>query len=564
MSPRVLAALAVADFRERVRRPAYAVILLTAVGLGWLAVPSTTSHWVIVSLGDYRGVYDSAYVGAVTALAGALWLSMGGFYVVRTAIARDGASGVGQLLAATPLRTTGYLFGKFLSNLLVLASMAGALAVTALVMLVARGESTGVDPVALLTPFVLFTLPVLAVTSACAVLFETVRPLSGGLGNVAWFFLALLGMIAGQSPSAPLGGLGVHPFAASVHADMVAEHLPASELGLGLMYLDDPPRTFVWSGLDVGWGFAAERLLLALIAAAVVTLPALWFGRFDPARDGRPDPARDGRYDQARGRRRHDTPGFMPDERGVPADARPPRAAFSDFASFARRGRAGSPHRYGARDTAFAGRVTTVVRPGNTAWPLLSGELRILVRGLSPWWWAGLAVLTGAGLLVPREIATGPLLLAACVWPVLVWSRLGTQAHENDVTTLLGAYPGVRRRVLAEWAAGLLLTAPAGLVPALRMALAADWPGVAAWTAGMVFIPSLALTLGVLGRNHRLFQALYLSLWWAVVNGIAALDYIGAVRDGGHPAGHPLAVTAASAILLALTFAVVGARHARR
>ena len=75
------------------------------------------ARWVVMYIGHHRGVYNSAYTGTLIALAGALWLTLGGFYVVRNAIGRDQSSGVGRLLAATPMRTAGYLFGKFLSNL---------------------------------------------------------------------------------------------------------------------------------------------------------------------------------------------------------------------------------------------------------------------------------------------------------------------------------------------------------------------------------------------------------------------------------------------------------------
>ena len=165
----------------------------------------------------------------MTALAGALWLSVGGFYVVRTAIARDESTGVGQLLAATPLHGVGYLVGKFLSNLLVLASMAAVLSGTALVMQLARGESRSVDPVALLLPFALLTLPALAVTATAAVLFETIPLLRTGLGNVVWFLLSTIVMIAAQSPTAPLGGLGVQVFAESMRTEMAAQGITPTD-----------------------------------------------------------------------------------------------------------------------------------------------------------------------------------------------------------------------------------------------------------------------------------------------------------------------------------------------
>ena len=107
-------------------------------------------------------------------------------------------AGVGQVLAATPLSRLGYLLGKFCSNLAVLASMAGVLAVTALVLQLVRGESMSVDPVAIGLPFVLLTLPVLVLTAAAAVLFETLPVLRGGVGNIAWLFLWMISALAGE------------------------------------------------------------------------------------------------------------------------------------------------------------------------------------------------------------------------------------------------------------------------------------------------------------------------------------------------------------------------------
>ncbi|MEU5032017.1 MULTISPECIES: hypothetical protein [Streptomyces] len=43
--------LALADFRERARCPAYALTLAAAVALGWLAVPAAGAHWVILQIG---------------------------------------------------------------------------------------------------------------------------------------------------------------------------------------------------------------------------------------------------------------------------------------------------------------------------------------------------------------------------------------------------------------------------------------------------------------------------------------------------------------------------------
>jgi hypothetical protein len=532
VSAGALARLALGDFRDRVRRPAYAVTLATAVGLGYLAVPQAQSRLVIMQLGDYRGIYNSAYVGMVTALAGVLWLTLAGFYVVRNTIARDESTHVGQLLAATPLRTSAYLAGKFLSNVMVLASMLGVLAVTALVMQEARGESSTIAPVALLSPFVLIALPVMAVTAAAALLFEVVPVLRTGLGNVIWFFVWMVVAIAGQAPGAPLGGLGVHSVAQSMGATMIAQHIDVSneQFSLGLTYLDHPLHTFVWNGFTPSGGFLLERLALVLLAVVLALVPTLWFGRFDPARAA-----------MRRERQRAQALGAENAAPPIPVDYTPSRVM------------------------TLQALPRSEAAPGLSLGRLLIGELRILLQGVQWWWWAGAAAIMVAGFLAP--IASVPrLVLPLCwVWPILIWSRLGTQRYEYGVQALLGAYPMARRRLLAEWAAGFALTVVVAVVAVLRMAMAANWHGVSAWTAGALFIPSFALALGTLSRTHRLFQAIYLPLWYGAVNGVPVLDFMGALQTNGHSAGpSPLAITVLSAVMVAIVFVVGGLRRQAR
>lgn len=539
MIARVPAALAVADFRERTRRAAYLITLAAAIVLGYLALPPASSLYVVMNAGGYRGIYNSAYVGTATALAGGLWLMFAGFYVVRGTIDRDQRTGTGQILAATPLRNAGYLTGKFLSNLAVLASMAGVLVVTALALQVARGESSAVAPGALLLPFVLFTLPVLALTAAAAVVFDAAPVLRSGLGNVVWFFVWMICVIAGGG--APLGGMGT--ITASMRTAMAAQHLPpAGEFSVGFTKADHPLRTFTWHGLDPSGGFITGRLLLIVLAAVLAALPAMWFGRFDPART-RPR------------RSRAPAPGDDAGP-GVPAPATVPVAGHQ--------ARPAPSPAYKALPPAATGSVPAAGR-------LLAGEARILVEGTPRWWWLVAAAINAASLAVPASIvkpagaSTALLLAAAWIWPILIWSRLGTQRHENGLDTLLGAYPGAYRQVAAEWAAGLLLTAVTGFGPLLRMAASGDGPGTTAWIAGALFIPALALMLGTASRTHRMFQALYVILWYAAVNQVKAADYMGIVLVSGHPAGpSPLLVAWLAMAMLTLTFVIRLAQHDRR
>lgn len=489
--------LAVADFRERVRRPAYLIMLISAVGLGWLAVPPADARWVVLDAGGYRGLYTSGYVGLVTALTSALWLTFVGFYLVRDTVARDLRTGVGSLLAASPLRGVVYLAGKFVSNLLVLGSMALTLAATALALQLLRGESRSVDLPALLSPFVFLALPMLAVTAAAALCFDATPVLRSGFGNMLWCFVWMIIAVGGQSASAPLGGFGVSQLAGTMPAT-------SSSFGLGLMYVDTPLRTFEWPGLPLSASFVLQRLVVVLLAVGVAVLPALWFHRFDVA------------------------------VRSSAVSASPPPASV------------------------YKGLSLSPAEFGSASLRLLAAETRILLRGVPWWWWAGAALLALAGLFVPP----GPVLAIIWIWPVVLWSRLGTR---RDAALILSAYPAPRRRLLAELASGVLLALATACPAALRMLLSADLAGFMACCAGALFIPALALALGTLTGAARTFQAVYTILWYMLINDVAALDFMGALRVDGHPAGPPAAlVTGVAMGLFGVAFTMTHLRSTRR
>jgi hypothetical protein len=390
---------------------------------------------------------------------------------------------------------------------------------------------------------------VLAVTAAAAVLFETVPVLRGGLGNVVWFFFWMFAAIAGGG--GPLGGLGT--VAASMRQAMAAQHIhSAGQFSLGFTKLDHPLRTFSWAGLHPSAGFVAARLVLILVAAGLAAGPAVWFGRFDPARAGRRRPVR---------RDAGPVPASVPP--GAGAGLADPGLADAGPAEVGHGGRAALSYR--PLSPVARGRA------GLAAGRLLAGEARILVQGVSRWWWLAAAGLTVLSLAVPRDLvrpagaSTALLLSAAWIWPILIWSRLGTQRRENGLDSLLGAYPGRHRQLAAEWLAGLALTVALGLGPLLSMLIAGDSAGAAAWAGGALFIPSLALLLGTVSGTHRVFQVLYLILWYAVVNHVAAADYMGTVLVHGRPAGPgPVPVAGAGVLTLGATFAVRWARHAAR
>src|SRR5512141_2913166 len=183
-SARVIYHLARADFLERVRRYSFLVMLGLAALLGY----QTAVGNVRLQLGDYRGEFNSAWVGAMMSLIATFFLGWFGFYLVKGSVARDRETGVGQIMATTPLTRPLYTFGKWISNLLVLMTMVIVLALAGLVIQFMQGESTSIEIGAFFAPFLFVVLPVMALVAAFAVLFETIPFLAGGFGNLVYFF----------------------------------------------------------------------------------------------------------------------------------------------------------------------------------------------------------------------------------------------------------------------------------------------------------------------------------------------------------------------------------------
>lgn len=514
-----LIALAVADFRERVRRPAFAGVLLGAVALGYAAVPPASASYAMLRVGAFRGVYEASYVGTAVALVGGVWLSLAGFYVTKNAVARDDTSGVGQILAATALRRPAYLFGKFLSNLAVLLVMTAVLAVTALVMVVARGEQRdGLDLVPLFLPFLLFSVPVMAVGAAGALVFETVAVLRGAAGNVLWFFGWIVAVAGATARVAGLDLLGFASVAESMRSSLLRQHPGASDtdLSAGLVIEESPAPTFHWSGLDITADLVAGRLVIVAFAVIAVAVAAAWFNRFDS--NGRP-------------------------RRSPSGAVEPVKEPGNEFAAYAR-----------------PPRTPVVARPRLGV--LVIAELRLLLGAVRWWWWlCGLALAVTA-VVVPTKVAVYPLLPLCWLWPIAAWSRLGAQRYEHGAHPLVDAAPSRHRRLAAEWTAGLALTAVAGAGPLVRLAAAADGYAVLAWCAGAVLIPTLALGLGLLSRTQRLFQAAYLMLWYAVFNRTPQVDFMGVT--GTDQVRGSVLVLATTAVLAAATMLVQQLRHAAR
>jgi hypothetical protein len=521
--------LARADFLERKRRYSFLITIGLTVYLVALYLPAMDASYLTLGLGHFRGIYNSAWVGSVAAVLCSTLLSLPGFYLVKNTIERDHHTGVGQILATSSMSKLGYVLGKIVSNFVFLAVMVLVVMVAAICMQLVRAESSHLEIWSYVQPLVFITLPTMALVSALAVLFETIVWLRGGVGNIIYFFLWIVTLIASFGGGSETGGrqpvnepLGATIILASM--TQTAFEIDPDYQGafsIGAIVIREPVQTFQWDGVTWTIQTALWRVIWCGVAIGLSLIAALLFRRFDPARE---------KWKQM--------PVERPGQTAFGSSSERPKAQARILLT-PLEGR-------GANGLAVFGRI-------------LLAELRLVFKGVRWWWYTVALGLVATCLFVPLETARQVVFPIAWIWPILLLSQMGNREHQHGTHQLInsGAYP-MRRQFPALWCAGVIVCLVTGSGWALRSGMAGLWGAFFAWCVGTAFIPSLALVLGTWSGSAKLFEVIFVLLWYVgPMSRFTYLDFMGATDDA-IAAGMPMIYLAMTAPLLAL--AVVG-RH---
>jgi ABC-type transport system involved in multi-copper enzyme maturation permease subunit len=489
---RILYHLARADFHERTRRYSFLVMLGLVLWVGYVMA----SGQFRMSIGlDYAGVIDSAWVGATMALTTSFVVGLVGFYIVKGSVARDYATGVGQIMATTPMSRALYMLGKWLSNYAVLGITIVIVALAGMGMTLWFG-SGGLDLVALLTPLVLLGLPWLGLVAALAVLFESAAWLRGGLGNVVYLVLWLILVVAtvaaatewtpGARINPYVDPTGIRIIGDSVSTSGHAAYPDAAGFSFGIPPKNAEFKLFPYNGIQWTASILVSRLLLLLVAVGLVLLAGVLFDRFDPAR-------------------------LLPVKRraAAPEPAPAPVAEPVPVSSTRLTSLSGAETRFRFR-------------------ALLSAELKLAIKAQRWWWYAVAAGLVVAQLVSPSDYAAY-VLIAAWVWPTLILSGLGCRENQFDTRQIVFSAPRPMGQLPAGWLSAVLVTALLGCGALVRFLLAGDPAAVFGWLTAVLFIPSLALALGTLTGSGKAFEVLYVVWMYGLIEQVPALDFAGLV-----------------------------------
>ena len=479
-----------ADFRQRTRTFGMVVIVAAALQLGYLFVPDASAAYSTVDLGGWRGVYDSAWMGACTAWLSALLLPYAGLFLLRPASSRDALLGTYPLLASAPLSRASVVLGKWASNVALLAALGALLVFAAIAMQLLRGEDRAIDVAAYAVPYLALTIPAGAVIAALALAVDALPPLRGVLGGIAWLFIATaliafpLTKSGGGMHVAPVDPLGVTTLASSMFDSLHASH-PAANAQHDIAIGGGPAAKHVFRFGGIRWSAAMLAEHAAWLPAAFVVVLLV-----------------------------------------SPFALTAPRAA-------SKRSRLGRlPQRLVQRSP--VGR-------------LLRSELASAFGTAGPWVLLGSVVLAVLALSLPVVAIARAIAPLVWIWPLGAIAASSVVDSRANLDALLLATPTAAwRRVAARWGACLMLS----IVPIAALALR-DGPAGIALIAIAAAVCALALAFGAFTRSPVGFSSVMLIAWYlGPVNGLRALDPAAAVTA---PVSVTAVAIAVTALLLAAT-----------
>ena len=127
----------------------------------------------------------------------------------------------------------------------------------------------------------------------------------------------------------------------------------------------------------------------------------------------------------------------------------------------------------------------------------------------------------------PLDIVARFLLPVAFIWPLERLSALGARERVWNVADILSATRGFAARTLAaQWGCATLLGSLLCTGYIVRLAVTGDPIGALACIAVVGATAAAALALGTITGTSRLFEAVYLVIWYVgPINRLPFLDY---------------------------------------
>lgn len=494
----------IADFKQRTRQQRFIVTLLLMSVLTLLYFPPPDAQYQTLVISGYRGVYNSAWIGLCLAMLNVMFLPIICFYLVKNALELDRQSNTCELIAATPINTHAFVFAKWTVNLFILLIIVLVMLLTSLFIQMYYGESYQLNIWPFVWPQLVFVLPLLFAISSIAILFESIKWLRGGLGNVVYFFL-WIGFITQNIE----GMSGIGAILENLETE-VATRFPAQQgmSNIGIT-ISNSVNTFLWDGFTPSSHYLVGMLPLLGISLVGLILAFWCFDRFSNT-------------------------------------STTPIKESSVLVSYIEKVATMLDTLFIAATKSFS--FTRFFRL----------ELKLMLKGQTNSWFIGLLVFNVCQLFVSQQLLMSAFIPLSLLWCVLVISPLGQlekQANTLEIMTYNKRTPILQNTASLSAGCAVLVLACFGAFT--RLIIMTEWLMLIQLCIAIIFITSLAYFCGAFAQTKRMFEVLFPAIWYLgpIQTGLY-LDFIGVNSQASWHAGMPYYFLACAATMVTLTMSV--------
>jgi hypothetical protein len=487
-----------ADYLQRTRSYSFLITLAVAIYAAYAFVPPPTARYTTLSMVGYKGVYNSAWVGHVSAMMTTIMVSLYGFFLVSGGIKKDIDTGVGYIVATTSISNFGYLLSKALSNFLVLLTIMAFTFAISIVMFFIRSTGGSFHVADFVLPYVLFAMPALFTISSLAIILEVLLGKRIALQYVAFIFLfaaitANANKQDNETAAVIMDPYGIRTMTTSIKNKVNTQyHADIKEVSMGFNFSKRTAyKSFEWNGINFTGIFLLSRLMWIIAALALLFISSLFFHRFD--------------IKQTAGRTKK---------------KKKPIAEIADSDV----------------PVISAGFNKTLMPPlviDYNIFPFVKTELLLLIRKGSKWFWLINAGACASLIFTPLHIAHFFILPILWFLQVTRWSELATKEKTNRLHYFTYAsYKPLFRMLPAQIIAGILLALVLALPLIIRYAINFNLPAIISILNGAIFIVLLAVCLGIVSGGKKLYEIMFFLLTYILVNNAPFADYLGSIQ---HP-----------------------------
>ncbi len=475
------------DYLQRIRSYRFLIIMAVSLALGFLFIPSPEATYETITIGTYKGVYNSAWIGVVSAVMASTFVSLLGFYVINSNLSKDIDSKVGQIIATTQVSNFRYLFSKVMSNFLVLSTMIVVMLVMNVGLFFVYNTGFTFEPLQFILPYLFIPIPAMFLVANLAVVLEVIFKKKSTLQNVGYFILISIAFAQNVETD---GSGGIDPFGTRLGtADMISQvnalsdDAESSQLNIGFRLGSTQERTpFVFEGISFTLVNTTSRFFWVFIGIVLTFVASRAFHRFD-LKEYLKSKKKDKILDE-------------------------PAIANIDLSTLPK------------AETSYS------------LWPLLKTEFLLLIRQGSRWLW--ILNLIGMALLFFLDLSIAHAMVLPILWFLQVsrWSSLTTKEQFYNVHQFtFAAYKPISRVYAAQLVAGIALGILLASPLIVRHLIALDFAKAIGPVLGSIFIIGLSALSGMVSQSKKLFEVVFFFIVYGNINSVPFLDYFGSLHS---------------------------------